>query len=1064
MQRKPTVRLLIAFLVICSGEALAASQPMYIMDARRVQPAVKAGMAAELKSPSGTRVTGQSVQVGSAALPGTILGETYYDWQHNGSTGRQVDEQAGRIQATWMRSITASTGTRNIYWNKASVVGSPAPFVLDDGSSIGLLPLGNLGPVGGQEATTGIRPGYTNYRNLPSGKGVAIMHDAPDPGPGYEVIAGVDAGLAVGVFIKNVAPQPAGQEYVTDGVIWPKGTVELCGADTVVHIVGTWSGAESEVWYWRGTVSGTAVTWSSPTLLDTAGFITAVVEAHGDSVVVAYTKPYSTANNDDVVYRLSDDCGLNFGPVVNVSNYTDASDEYAYLDLDLLIDPDGEIHIVWSTLFHDTTDGSTLVVPTNLNHWNSQRGTVRRVTSGGWENFTPSGCSQQGQNGLGSNTVMLSKMNLSLKPAGFGPGAGITDELLYCIWVQGGPVDTGIIGDCATQDSAGTVGGYVNMEIYWSVSSDDGFTWDRPQNVTGTKTPNCLPGDCHSENWVSAAELADSGVYISYTDDTHPAGAILVGGPQGEWSLGTYRAQALESRLPVVAPVIGVGPQLSYVELNTDTTGFKTLNVAINNLGNALLTFDVLVANDDGGSGHVLVNGGGTYSGSVPAGGNPDVLSIQYDGIGLPNPSEYNWRLEVTSNDVANDPGQGGTPIDIKLNVFVANPWFTCTSDTISTGQHRLAVGSCLELGDQGGGGGLYSYADESEWIFDASPVIARLDGVTKRAYRDIFWNSVVDRSRDSNRAFRAQSAITVNRNTTVNGKAADQASGVAYTTDSVIRIDWEVTAFREPGLTAGAVARYLVTNRTLTTYNGLILGAAADLDVDSLSSANNGITDDAVQYIGAQGGYLDADDSIFMPQSNFAALFNIPLDAGCIDAALGGQALDNVDYIYPENAYNTDTLYNVLERMPGWNAFTLQADTITDVNVVMTTSKNNTLTPAGSLEFAVGLAVSDVSQSDLKSTIALLKKAVNDACIAGCPIALTGDLNLTGTITSADIIVAVNYVFKGGPDPQPCPASADVNCGGTVTSADIIILVNYVFKGGPAPCDACISPLAGDC
>jgi len=72
--------------------------------------------------------------------------------------------------------------------------------------------------------------------------------------------------------------------------------------------------------------------------------------------------------------------------------------------------------------------------------------------------------------------------------------------------------------------------------------------------------------------------------------------------------------------------------------------------------------------------------------------------------------------------------------------------------------------------------------------------------------------------------------------------------------------------------------------------------------------------------------------------------------------------------------------------------------------------------------------------------------------------------LNLTGTITSADIIVAVNYVFKGGPDPQPCPASADVNCGGTVTSADIIILVNYVFKGGPAPCDACTSPLAAGC
>jgi len=72
------------------------------------------------------------------------------------------------------------------------------------------------------------------------------------------------------------------------------------------------------------------------------------------------------------------------------------------------------------------------------------------------------------------------------------------------------------------------------------------------------------------------------------------------------------------------------------------------------------------------------------------------------------------------------------------------------------------------------------------------------------------------------------------------------------------------------------------------------------------------------------------------------------------------------------------------------------------------------------------------------------------------CPIVLTGDVNLDGPITSADIIYLVGYVFKGGPAPKPCEAAGDVNCDGTVTSADIIYLVGYVFKGGPAPCDVC--------
>jgi hypothetical protein len=82
----------------------------------------------------------------------------------------------------------------------------------------------------------------------------------------------------------------------------------------------------------------------------------------------------------------------------------------------------------------------------------------------------------------------------------------------------------------------------------------------------------------------------------------------------------------------------------------------------------------------------------------------------------------------------------------------------------------------------------------------------------------------------------------------------------------------------------------------------------------------------------------------------------------------------------------------------------------------------------------------------------------------AACPITRTGDVNISGSITSADIIRLVNYVFKGATPPLPCEAAGDVNCGGTVTSSDVIYLVNHVFKGGPLPCDGCTSPLAAAC
>lgn len=72
------------------------------------------------------------------------------------------------------------------------------------------------------------------------------------------------------------------------------------------------------------------------------------------------------------------------------------------------------------------------------------------------------------------------------------------------------------------------------------------------------------------------------------------------------------------------------------------------------------------------------------------------------------------------------------------------------------------------------------------------------------------------------------------------------------------------------------------------------------------------------------------------------------------------------------------------------------------------------------------------------------------------CSITLPGDVNCNNSVTSADIISLVNYVFKGGLPPCPCPAAGDIDCNGLVNSADIIKLVNYVFKGGPPPCNPC--------
>ena len=69
----------------------------------------------------------------------------------------------------------------------------------------------------------------------------------------------------------------------------------------------------------------------------------------------------------------------------------------------------------------------------------------------------------------------------------------------------------------------------------------------------------------------------------------------------------------------------------------------------------------------------------------------------------------------------------------------------------------------------------------------------------------------------------------------------------------------------------------------------------------------------------------------------------------------------------------------------------------------------------------------------------------------------IPGDLNFDGQTNLSDLIWLVNYVFKGGPPPDPELSIGDVNADCKVNLADIIYYVNYVFKSGPQPKVGCV-------
>ena len=71
-------------------------------------------------------------------------------------------------------------------------------------------------------------------------------------------------------------------------------------------------------------------------------------------------------------------------------------------------------------------------------------------------------------------------------------------------------------------------------------------------------------------------------------------------------------------------------------------------------------------------------------------------------------------------------------------------------------------------------------------------------------------------------------------------------------------------------------------------------------------------------------------------------------------------------------------------------------------------------------------------------------------------------DLNLDGSINPLDVVLIVNYVYKGldgRVQIHVCPGeNGDWNCDHSVNPMDVVSYVNHVYKSmGAGPCDPCV-------
>ncbi|MCC6962585.1 MAG: hypothetical protein IT585_04970 [candidate division Zixibacteria bacterium] len=1040
MTRKITVLLTLAlFLIALGGASVFAAKAVNSATAGSTQyklrtdlPAAKI-VGAEEVSPadytgSGKPATSNSQVLGFSPNGTRTVGSTYLDYQHNGSMGRQIVVGGGWVHNAWMVYPTASTtGDRYIEY---------FGYSLTSGSSAGVPSV--------DPATTG--SGYCNidYDPLGSGGAVVAYHRVAENG----TKATHDFSNGAAAFANHfVFPAPNCQSVVSGlgGVegpyIWPIVALDIIGGQAVLHAVSTesppnTSDNEQSIVYYRSNAGITASATTCAYWIDSCWNITPVVAAdpNSDKVAVVYLRPKDHAfssgtqqHNNQVVYIESTNGGTSWGPRVNVSNYTGATLERAYTDVDALYTADGCLHIAWNAPPFDSAGGGASSNDVcKLRHWDNCAQCLSLVAEA-------NNVDDNADNGAWN--LNIAKMNLTECTVG-------ANKVLYLTYTR-------FLGTTASPDRSAA--NFSNGEIFAQASSTLGQTWGPPVNLTNTPSNGCAAGACFSEHWSSSARYVTDSLRIQYIEDKDAGGIVQT---EGGWT-----------NSPVKNLSVGCFPMTTFVNLSASPAEFSyPFHVA------PATTKDSLI---------VLTNSGNastnwTVSATVPWISFPGGAAGTCNA-GCTNTSSFTARfspgaggyLTGTINVTYTDPDKGVnavTAIPVELYSF-AN-FFLPQDLDIRTSCARMNVNQASQIAANVDGKRFSYFADlpstQQGYMYDGFLILGNsATNLTHSTFRDIGGTGITEPSGSNPFGFlyAATAAMTGDSTTFANER---RATGKGYNRDSTLQFDVRWFAPKIPDSCNFFVGVFdIYKGPKAGAVNNLTVAYYADWDVPSDTGSDNYSGVDAAKYMVYQrGGYPGGTANNI---NRYGAL------GGAIEGGkiVGGFVVDNPTYIYPSVGWENDTLWNRLsilaqdqyQTAPGFVDPGAGTGPAEDLSSVLVLARGKTVaTAADTVTVAVVVAGQPVSGGTLAGLKATLDRGYKFICVRNllpgaqiCATCKCGDADNSGAWSISDAVYLINYIFAGGPAPaQTCLGDADGSKA--ISISDAVYLINYIFAGGPAP------------
>jgi len=434
------------------------------------------------------------------------VGTTWYEYQGNGTLSKMiaVDDDGG-IHVTWTKSYDNRQAERHTVYNFYDP--EEGEWIEEDGLDV----------------DNADRSGYTNLSLLSDGSAAVFYHINDDS----TTVLGIDWIRGIGAFENYIAPAWEGNRY-----FWPHGTIDRNDrAHIISHRIS--NVGNQDIQYVRGIPDNDNFDeWSftDPVIIgrtDRNGY-TCAASTESDKAALIYTQslveadnerwPYTPRflNNDLYLFESEDGEDFDWENPINITQILrpdpdlDEDDPLflgdtlrPYLFVDACYDGQDNLHIVFSTSgLWEATDPEAEQAWERYDerknliwHWDRDSGGIHLIADGWYET---------------DGEVGNFRSNLSF------PSIGVDDnDDLYCVFTYFPPE-----GDRAEN-------GYVNGEIYATVSTDGGRSWAEATNLTNSHTPGAETGECVSECWSTLAEKVDDELHISYVLDLD-AGAVVM--------------------------------------------------------------------------------------------------------------------------------------------------------------------------------------------------------------------------------------------------------------------------------------------------------------------------------------------------------------------------------------------------------------------------------------------------------------------------------------------------------------------------------------------------------